>query len=72
MLSLDYATEIERLLFSTPTATLAETLNAYKGKLPDPLNRQFPERHSRDEAVTRWKERGELGAELFPSGATYI
>ena len=53
MLSLDYATEIERLLFSTPTATLAETLNAYKRKVPDPLNRQFPERRSRDEAVTR-------------------
>ena len=40
----------------------------YKAKVPDPLNRQFPERASKDKAIKRHEACKELRTELFPSG----
>ena len=40
----------------------------YKEKVPEPLNRQFPEHASKDMAIRRHEARKELRTELFPSG----
>ncbi|KAJ7360203.1 hypothetical protein OS493_018196 [Desmophyllum pertusum] len=39
----------------------------YQERVPEPLNRQFPERLPRDEAIKRQAERKRTRTELFPS-----
>lgn len=67
-----YADEIKKLIFSLSTKTLADTLKKYEAKVPEPLNRVFPERCSREEAIDHWAERRNLRTELCPPGTTKL
>ena len=60
--------DIKQLLFSMTKQEMDNIRTKYKAKIPDPLNRQFPERTSKDMAIRRHKARNELRTELFPSG----
>jgi hypothetical protein len=51
---------------------LAETLQRYEDKVPEPLNRQFPERRNQEEAINRWAVRKQLRTELGPPGKIKI
>ena len=46
---------------------LQEAYAAFKGKEPEPLNRQFPDRLSKQEAVAQ-KLKRKVVTELYPSG----
>ena len=63
-----YVEDIKRLLFSMTKQERDNIRAKYKAKIPDPLNRQFPERASKDKAIRRYEARNELWTELFPSG----
>lgn len=63
-----YVSEIKKLLFSLPVQTRSTVMARYNEKVPEPLNRQFPERLSREEAIEHQKGRKRARTELFPSG----
>ena len=63
-----YVEDIKRLLFSMTKQERDNIRAKYKAKVPDPLNRQFPERASKDKAIKPHEARKELRTELFPSG----
>lgn len=63
-----YVSEIKKLLFSMPVQTMSSVMARYNAKLPEPINRQFPERLSRDEAIEHQKGRKRARTELIPSG----
>jgi hypothetical protein len=47
---------------------LDKVMKTYQEKIPDALNRSFPDRLSKDEAVNRHLERKQLpSTQLFPS-----
>ena len=58
----DYVNSLKKLLF-----TLQETLARYTVKAPEPLNRQFPVRASKEEALKAYKARKQLKTVLLPS-----
>ena len=60
--------DIKQLLFSMTKQERDNIRAKYKAKIPDPLNRQFPERTSKDTAIRRHEAHKELRTELFPSG----
>ena len=47
---------------------MSTVMAQYNEKVPEPLNRQFPERLSRDEAIEHQKGRKRARTELLPSG----
>lgn len=63
-----YVSEIKKLLFSLPVQTMSSVMARYNENVPEPLNRQFPERLSRDEAIENQRGRKRARTELFPSG----
>lgn len=60
--------EIKKLLFSLPVQTMSSVMARYNEKVPEPLNRQFPERLSKDKAIESQKGRERARTELLPSG----
>lgn len=60
--------EIKKLLFSLPVQTMSSVMARYNEKGPEPLNRQFPERLSKDKATESQKGRERARTELLPSG----
>lgn len=60
--------EIKKLLFSLPVQTMSSVMARYNEKVPEPLNRQFPERLSKDKAIESQKVRERARTELLPSG----
>lgn len=63
----EYADELKNLMFNLPKNTLKETFDRYSAKAPDSLTSQFPNRASKDEAVTSHRERQNISTKLFPS-----
>ena len=60
---------MKKLLFTLPKSEMEEVLDRYTGKAPEPLNRQFPERKSKEDAVKGYRERKKMKrTPLFPSG----
>lgn len=50
---------VRKLLFSLPLKDLGDVLKKYEEKVPEPLNRQFPERLGKDDAIhNKEKKRG--------------
>ena len=45
---------MKTLLFTLPKSEMKEVLERYSGKVPKPLNQQFPARRSKEEAVEVW------------------
>lgn len=64
---------MKTLLFTLPNDELEEVLARYSARAPEPLNRQFPERVSKAEAVkgfeTRKKKKKTI---LFPPGQLFV
>ena len=60
--------DIRKVLFRVPFNDLNATGKKYQEKIPLPLNRQFPERVSREDAVKNKENRKRTRAELFPPG----
>ena len=58
-------------MLHTSLQSLTTTFQSYFKKTPDPLNRQFPERLDRKEAIKRQTGRKQHASELFPSGSTF-
>ena len=55
-------------MFNTPMEALKETVERYDEHVPEPLNRQFPNRLERAEAIKHQMERKKLVTELFLQG----
>ena len=60
--------DIRRLLFTLPSTTLSAMAKKYEEKVPAPMNRQFPERLGKEEAIKNKQTRKRARTELFPSG----
>jgi len=60
--------DIRKLLFSLPQEALANKLQKYEAMVPEPLNRQFPDRVSKEDAISRKEERNKIRTHLFPAG----
>ena len=60
---------MKRLLFTLPISDMKEVNDKYSAKVPKPLNTQFPERATKEDAVTSYMERSKTKkkATLFPS-----
>ena len=60
---------MKKLLFTLPKSEMKNIMDRYSTKIPEPLNRQFPDRVSKEEAVKGYKERKQKKkAPLFPAG----
>lgn len=65
----DYVDTMKKLLFSLTDAERKEVLEKYSSKQPEPLNRQFRERKSKEEAVKDYRARQQTRkTSLVPSG----
>ena len=64
----DYVADIRKVLFSMSADACGQRLMKYEAMIPEPLNRQFPNRETKDEAVNRKQQRNKLRAQLFPEG----
>ena len=66
---LGYVDAMKALLFTLPKSEMKEVLERYSGKVPKPLNQQFPARRSKEEAVEVYQTRRKMKkTSLFPSG----
>ena len=60
---------MKALLFTLPNSETEEVLERYSGKVPKPLNQQFPTRKSKAEAVEVYQTRRKMKkTSLFPPG----
>ncbi len=67
-LFLGYVDKLKHLLFTLPKCEMEKVLQKYSAKTPEPLNRQFPDRLSKEEAVLSFKARKQKKkTSLFPS-----
>ncbi|KAL9970830.1 hypothetical protein ACROYT_G023277 [Oculina patagonica] len=65
-----YVDKLKHLLFTLPKCEMEKVLQKYSAKTPEPLNRQFPDRLSKEEAVLSFKARKQKKkTSLFPSSA---
>ena len=64
----DYVEQIKELLFSITKEERESIRERYKGKIPEPLTNQFPDRASKETAIKRHVTRKQLRTELFHSG----
>lgn len=64
---LGYVDKMKHLLFTLPKSEMERVLQKYLTKAPEPLNRQFPERLNKEEAVLNFKARKQKKTSLFPS-----
>lgn len=55
---------MKKLLFTLPKAEMNDIMDRYLTKIAEPLNRQFPDRVSKEEAVKGYKERKQMKKEL--------
>lgn len=60
--------QIKQLLFSITKEERDSIREKYKGKIPEALTNQFPDRVSKETAIERHDARKRLRTELFPSG----
>lgn len=65
---LGYVEKMKQLLFKTSKEDRNAIKAKYNSKIPEPLNRQFPERVSKGQAIESHGVRKRRIAELFPSG----
>lgn len=66
---LGYVDTMKKLLFTLPKSEMKKGLDKYSAKVPEPLNRQFPDRKSTEEAVQGYNARKKKTKTcLFPSG----
>ncbi len=63
-----YVDDLKRVLFDTSSEVLCETIAQYDTLVPEPLNRELPDRISRVAAVQKWKARKRTFVESFPPG----
>ena len=66
----DYVQDMKKMLFTTSKEELNNTLRENQKKEPDPLNRMFPDRLDKENAISRQTERRlkeKLIIELCPS-----
>lgn len=67
-----YVDTMKTLLFTLPKSEMKKALDKYSAKVPEPLNRQFPERKSKENAVKDYKARKKMTrTSLFPSGKLF-
>ncbi|CAH3172740.1 unnamed protein product, partial [Porites lobata] len=67
--SYDYVDTMKKLLFSLTDAERKEVLEKYSLKQPEPLNRQFLERKSKEEAGKDYRARQQMSkTTVVPSG----
>ena len=66
-----YVDKIKNLLFITSKEDRNRVKEKYKEKVPDPLNRQFPDRVPKEQAIENHGARKQLIAELFPAGTVH-
>ena len=45
---------------------MATRMAVYTAKVPEPLNRKFAEKNSREEVIAKWNARKTMQTELFP------
>ena len=65
----DYVDTMKKLLFSLTDAERKEVLEKYSLKQPEPLNRQFLERKSKEEAGKDYRARQQMSkTTVVPSG----
>ncbi|XP_068750851.1 uncharacterized protein [Montipora capricornis] len=64
-----YVDEILKLLFSLPLKDLSDMMKKYEVKILAPMNRQFPERTNKEEAIKAKQSRKRIWTELFPPDA---
>ena len=66
-----YVDKIKNLLFITSKEDRNRVKEKYKEKVPDPLNRQFPDRVPKEQAIENHGARKRLIAELLPAGTVH-
>lgn len=59
-------------MFSTTKVEHAQKLQKYMALVPEPMNRKFEQRVSKQEAVERKEARTQLRTKLFPEGNFYL
>jgi hypothetical protein len=65
----DYVDAMKKLLFAWNEDEITSVFQQYTKKIPEPMNRKFEERLSKEEAIQKHKARKSLPpAELFPPG----
>ena len=64
-----YVDSLKKLLFTLPKSKLKEILARWAAKAPEPLNRQFPERLNKEEAIKGYNAKKQMKkTTLFPPG----
>ena len=66
-----YVDDLKRVLFDTSSEVLSETIAQYDALVPEPLNREFPDRISPGAAIEKWKARKRTFIESFPPGIAF-
>ncbi|XP_065054110.1 uncharacterized protein LOC135682938 [Rhopilema esculentum] len=64
-----YVEEMRGILFSLSKEdieAMATRMAEYTAKVPEPLNRKFTEKNSREEAIAKWNARKVMQTDLFP------
>lgn len=63
-----YVDDLKQLLFTLPLESLKEVNDRYKEKTPAPLNTQFEDRVTKEEAIKRHNSRKQMENILYPQG----
>ena len=64
-----YVDGLKKLLFNFPKEKREEIIKKYASRTPEPLNRQFSERLSKEEAIKAYKAKKAMKkTALFPPG----
>ena len=64
----EYVDNIGQVLFTLPFEEMKSVFQKYSANVPEPLNRQFPERKCKDDAVKDYEARKKNTTPLFPAG----
>lgn len=64
----EYVDNIGQVLFTVPFEDMKSVFQKYSANVPEPLNRQFPERKCKDDAVKDFEARKKNTTPLFPPG----
>lgn len=62
----EYVDNIGQVLFTLPFEDMKSVFQKYSANVPEPLNRQFPERKCKDDAVKDFEARKKNTTPLFP------
>ena len=65
---LDYVNDICEVLFTLPLEDMESIIAKYCKNVPEPLNRQFPDRLPKEEAIKVHKTRKSNITTLYPPG----